>query len=193
MVETAGSSSRTYTSANLPPSAPLATNWLDSAVSHYIHNFVITSDRGLPGLHDNIPRLYSAFPDRVYFRNAVQAVALAHLARVNQMGSNYLRSAEKLHANAVRLFRLALNDNTEARSATALMATELLWQYDVSISQPEFTTISQSSSIYGPLLVTHFRLLTAAARIGYCQGAYRKSTPKRPSPNTSITAATRHK
>jgi hypothetical protein len=124
-------SGRTYTSTTLPPSAPLATDWLQHAINHYVHNFVIRPDCGLPGLYDDVPQLYTSFPNTMYLQRAVQAVALTHLAHVNQMGSAHLLRAQRLHGDAIQCLRVALNDDAEARSATALMTAELLWQYDV--------------------------------------------------------------
>jgi hypothetical protein len=51
---------------------------------------------------------------------------------VNRMGPEHLRRAQRLHGEAIRGLRIALSDETEARSSMALMTTELLWQYDVS-------------------------------------------------------------
>jgi hypothetical protein len=134
VVETAGCSGRTYTSTTPQPSAPLATDWPQNAVNHYVSNFVVSPKFGLPGLHDDLPRLYSLSPKKVYLQSALQAVALAHLAHVNRMSSELILKAQRLHSNAIMLLRTALNDDVEPRSATALITTEMLWQYDVRIS-----------------------------------------------------------
>jgi hypothetical protein len=142
-------SGRMFTSTTPQPTAPLATDWLQNAVNHYVQNFVITPDCGLPGLHDNLPHLYTLSPDKVYLQSALQAVALAHLSRVNRMGSEYFFKAQRLHSNAVVHFRNALNDDVEARSATALMTTELLWQYDVRNSHTDTVPVVEPSVTTG--------------------------------------------
>lgn len=132
IVETAdGNCERSYTSTAIQPCAPLATDWLQNAVNHYVFNFVITPDCGLPGLQNDMPQLYTAFPNTMYFQHALQAVALLNLARINQMDREYLMKARVLHHKAIQGLRVALSDGIEARSATVLMTTELLWQYDV--------------------------------------------------------------
>jgi hypothetical protein len=125
---------RIYSSTALQPAAPLATDWIQNATNYYVHGFVINPEieRRMPGLQNHIPELFNSFPDKTYFQTAFQAVALAHLARVNQMNPEHHHKARTLHQKAVREFRVALDDLVEARSATALMTTELLWQYDVS-------------------------------------------------------------
>lgn len=125
-------SQKIYTSASPQPSAPLPTDWLENAVSHYVQNFVLKAENGLPGMYLDIPQLYTLSPEKGYLQSAFQAVALGHIARVNRMGPEHLRRAQRLHGEAIRGLRTALNDEIESRSAMALMTTELLWQYDVS-------------------------------------------------------------
>lgn len=91
-------------------------------------------------MHDNFPRLYSRFTDTTYFRHAFEAVSLALLARATHMSTAYSLQAQSLYGKAVRQLRLALNNDAACSSATALMSTELLTQYDVrEISNDHYT------------------------------------------------------
>ena len=121
-------SGRYITSA--PTKAP-PTDWMINAVNHYAFKFVLGPIARAPGIHDSLPRLYMQSASVAYFQSAFQAVALALLARATQMSNTYSVRAEKLYGKAIRGLRVALNDETESVSATALMATELLSQYDV--------------------------------------------------------------
>ena len=127
-------SSRTFSSSSPPViAAPLATDWVQNAVSHYFHHFVVDPIDGLPGIHENIPRLYAMHPNKTYLQCAVQAAAMANLARVNDMGPDGLLSALRLHGEAISGLRVALDDDAERGSAAVLMTTDLLWQYDVRL------------------------------------------------------------
>lgn len=84
-------------------------------------------------MYNEVPQLCTSSSDKCYLQSAFQAAALGHIARVNRMGPEHLQRAQLLHGEAIRGLRTALYDETEARSATALMTTELLWQYDVSM------------------------------------------------------------
>lgn len=162
VVETGGGRQRMFTSTTVQPSAPLATDWIQNAVNHYVHNFVIKPEGGLPGMHNVIPQLYSSCQSRSYLQSAIQAVALGHLARVNRMSSQYLRKAQVLHNDAVQSLRVALDDVTEACSATAMMTTELLWQYDVRYASLYFC---RSHLSHVPLLML---IAPLAASTGNC-------------------------
>lgn len=122
---------RTFTSSSPLLLVKPETDWVQNAVSHYFRHFVVDPADGLPGIHDQVPWLYSHYPDRVYLQSAVQAVAVASLARVKRMGSSHLLKAQQLYGEAVRGLRFALGDAIESRSASALVTTELLSQYDV--------------------------------------------------------------
>lgn len=125
-------SRKIYSSATPQPGASLPTDWLENAVNHYIQNFVLKAEHGLPGMHNEVPKLYTSSPANGYLQSAFQAVALGHIARVNRMGPEHLRRAQQLHGEAIRGLRAALSDEAEACSSRALMTTELLWQYEVS-------------------------------------------------------------
>ncbi|KAH7396732.1 hypothetical protein DE146DRAFT_48063 [Phaeosphaeria sp. MPI-PUGE-AT-0046c] len=149
-------SQKIYTSASPQPSAPLATDWLVNAVNHYVQNFVLQAENGLPGMYNEVPRLCTLSPGKEYLQSAFQAVALCHIARVNRMGPEHLRKAQRLHGEAIRGLRTALNDEAEARSATALMTTELLWQYDLILGVANSSTGSPHQQ--GMLRILQIRL-----------------------------------
>jgi hypothetical protein len=83
-------------------------------------------------------------PEAGYFQHALRAVAQAHLVRVNQLSQEHILEARTSHHTAIRDLRVALNDITEARSATALITTELLWQYDVRFSTTRWISMARN-------------------------------------------------
>jgi hypothetical protein len=132
VVDTGGSKHFTWNAQ--PTSITPRTDWTDNAVNHYVHQFVLLPGGGLPGIHDNVPAMYSYDGQKPYLQSAIQAVALANLARVKNMGLPYLVEAQRLYGQAIQGLRLALSDTTEGISPAALMTTEVLWQYDVRCS-----------------------------------------------------------
>ena len=127
-------SAKTFLSSSPPAiAAPLATDWVQNAVSHYFHHFVLDPVGDLAGLHEDVPRLYAMYPNKTYLQCAVQATAMANLARVNGMDPDGLLRALRLRGEAMHGLRVALDDDAERGSATVLMTTDLLLQYDVRL------------------------------------------------------------
>lgn len=108
------------------------TDWTSNAINHYVHHFVVPSVDGIPGLHNHIPMMYARYPDKGYLQNAVKAVAMANLARVNRMNQAQFLEAQKWYCESIRGLRIALCDAAEINSAATLMMAEVLSQYDVS-------------------------------------------------------------
>jgi hypothetical protein len=128
-----GTGAKVVSTTALPqPKVPrLTTSWMQNAINHFMHHFVLRSENGLSGIHDSLPTLYIQNPGTTYLCSIVQAIAMANYARVNQMGPEYLSWARRLYGGAVQALRTALDDNAERASAVALMTTELLSEYDV--------------------------------------------------------------
>lgn len=119
--------------ANDPNAAQmLSTDWVENSVSHFVYHFVLEHENGLPGLHYSLPDLRTRFSETKYLQDAIRAVALAHLVRVNKMSQTYTRKSWAFYGNAVSGLRIALDDPSERTSAPALMTTELLSEFDVS-------------------------------------------------------------
>lgn len=130
------------TTALPSPQGPrLSTSWMQNAINHFMHHFVLQSADGLSGIHDGLPTLYMQDPGTTCLYSTVQAIAMANYARVNNMGPEYLSWARRLYGGAVHALRTALDDITERASATTLMTTELLSEYDVRV----FTSIQQQT------------------------------------------------
>jgi hypothetical protein len=122
------------TTALPQPGQPLTTDWMQNAVSHYMHHFVLSPENGLAGMHDSLPALCMQYPGTTYLHSAIRAVSMANFARLNKMNPEYLSWAYRSYLEAVQSLRIALNDMTERTSATALMTTEILSEYDVGSS-----------------------------------------------------------
>ncbi|CAM1510982.1 Fc.00g084950.m01.CDS01 [Cosmosporella sp. VM-42] len=112
-----------------------STDWLQCAVSHFFHNFVLLSNNGFPGYFEFLPRLYGADPAPLYLRYTVEAIAMAHLARTKHMGDSYLRKARGAYGSALHRLGLALSDGSEATSPSGLATVGLLWKYDIIMGE----------------------------------------------------------
>lgn len=88
-------------------------------------------------MREYIPQLYTLHPEKAFLRDAVQAISLANLARVNCMGHKHLQEAQQLYGRAIRHLRVALDHDAERCSAASLAATEMLWEYDVCLFLPQ--------------------------------------------------------
>jgi hypothetical protein len=109
----------------------MPTDWLQCAVSYYFHNYVLTRTNGFPGHYDFLPRLYGLNAEAGYFRNSVEAVALASFAQVKKMSPIYFRRSRQSYGLALTQLGFVLNNATEAYSPASLAAVALLWMYDV--------------------------------------------------------------
>ena len=133
---TGGPTRRSSMPVPQPSKIPLSTDWVKNAVNHFVHHFVLVSADDVPGFHETLPGLYLQHADSTtYFQKAVQAVAMAHLARVSKMGPRYIYRAHQWYGEAIKALRIALDDHAERTSATALMTAEMLTEYDVSQSK----------------------------------------------------------
>jgi hypothetical protein len=179
-----------YTPAAPQPSTALATDWIQNAVNHYIHNFVIKPASGLPGFHAEVPHLYTYSADKTYLQSALQAVALTHLARMNRMGTDHLRRAQRLHGDAIQRLRTALSDDTEALSDSALVTTELLWQYDVCIEHQK-SLIWLDQAKVGSKTQTIGLIFCNAGHHWYSSVSNRKPASRGNAPNSSPATTTR--
>jgi hypothetical protein len=113
----------------------MSTDWLQCAVSYLFRNYVLAPTNGFPGYYPFLPRLYEANPEAGYFRNSVEAIALATFARVKNMNPSYVRRSRQSYGLAVGQLRSALNNASEAYSSAPLAAVVLLWKYDVCREQ----------------------------------------------------------
>jgi hypothetical protein len=112
--------------------ASISTVWFQSAVSYFFHNYVLTPTNGFPGYYHFLPRLYETNPEAGYFRNSVEAIALATFARSKNMSPFYFRRSRQSYGLAVSQLRTALNNASETYSSATLAAVVLLWKFDVS-------------------------------------------------------------
>jgi hypothetical protein len=115
--------------------APMSTDWLQCAVSYFFRNYVLAPTNDFPGYYPFLPRLYEANPEAGYFRNSVEAIALATFARVKNMNPSYLRRSRQSYGLAVSQLRSVLNNASEAYSSAPLATVVLLWKYDVCNEQ----------------------------------------------------------
>ena len=128
-----GSASQSQDETLTLPNSP-SIDWVQCAVSHFFHNFVLLSNNGFPGYFEFLPRLYGADPASPCLRHTVEAIAIASLANVKHMGESHLRKARRSYGSALQQLGLALNDSNKASSPAVLATVGLLWKYDVSFN-----------------------------------------------------------
>lgn len=113
----------------------MSTDWFQCAISYFFRNYVLAPSNDFPGYYPFLPRLYEANPEAGYFRNSVEAVALAAFARVKNMNPFYFRRSRQSYGLAVSQLRSVLNHASEAYSSAPLATVVLLWKYDVCSEQ----------------------------------------------------------
>jgi len=122
------------TSSNSLP-ASMSTDWFQCAVSYFFRNYVLAPTNGFPGYYPFLPQLYESNPKAGYFRNSVEAIALATFARVKDMSPSYFSRSRQSYGLAVSQLRSVLNNPSEAYSSAPVAAVVLLWKYDVCSEQ----------------------------------------------------------
>ncbi|KAJ5293422.1 uncharacterized protein N7443_009375 [Penicillium atrosanguineum] len=120
----------------------MPTDWLQCAVSFYIHNYVLARADGFPGYYDFLPRLYGSNAEAGYFRNSVEAVAQASYAQVKKMSPIYFHRSRQSYGLALTQLGFVLNNAAEAYSPATLAAVALLWMYDVIVGEDKLESRS---------------------------------------------------
>ena len=124
---------RLFASANSSLNPPPSPDWVDVAVSHYMHAFVVKSRDGIGGIYESMPLIYAQSSHPPCIRPALQAVATINLARVKCMTGERWYRARRLYGDALHGLRLTLGNAGEAHSKTTLLTTVLLSEFDVRL------------------------------------------------------------
>jgi hypothetical protein len=112
----------------------MSTDWLQVAIIHFFHNFVVPSDGPFPGFMEMLPRLFGMNPNSSYLNRSVEAISMAVLAKAKHMGSEYINIARTAYGLALQSLGSSLQQEKDSPSAAALATVDVLWRYDVRIS-----------------------------------------------------------
>ncbi|KFY65458.1 hypothetical protein V497_01392 [Pseudogymnoascus sp. VKM F-4516 (FW-969)] len=138
----------------------MSTDWFQCAVSYFFRNYVLAPKNGFPGYYPFLPQLYESNPEAGYFRNSVEAIALATFARVKDMTPSYFSRSRQSYGLAVSQLRSVLNNASEAYSSAPVAAVVLLWKYDVIIGEDKLEYGSPHR--HGMQAILHARLASEA-------------------------------
>lgn len=117
----------------------MSTDWLQVAIVHFFHNFVIPSDGLFPGFMELLPRLFGMNPGSSYFNRSVEAISMATLAKTKHMDNGYINMARTAYGLALHSLGSSLQQEKDSPSAAALATVDILWRYDVRMSNFPFT------------------------------------------------------
>jgi hypothetical protein len=108
-------------------------NWEQQAVAYFFHNYVLEDNYSGGGYLNFLPRLYESAPIKSHLRESTKAVSMACLANISSVHHLTLES-QKSYGEALRLVRLALTNETEAKSDQVLTTLILLQKFEVGVN-----------------------------------------------------------
>ncbi|KAL6892165.1 hypothetical protein GGI43DRAFT_387038 [Trichoderma evansii] len=137
----------------------MSTDWLEAAIVHFFHNFVVASDGPFPGFMELLPRLFGMNPDSSYLNRSVEAISMASLAKAKHMGNEYISRARTAYGLALKSLSSSLQQEKESPSAAILATVDILWKYDLIMGEDGLT--SRSPHRHGQLEFLKTRLSKA--------------------------------
>lgn len=117
----------------------MSTDWLQVAIVHFFHNFVIPSDGLFPGFMEFLPRLFGMNPGSSYFNRSVEAISMATLAKTKHMDNGYINMARTAYGLALHSLGSSLQQEKDSPSAAVLATVDILWRYDVRMPDSRFS------------------------------------------------------
>ncbi|EHK46022.1 hypothetical protein TRIATDRAFT_88599 [Trichoderma atroviride IMI 206040] len=120
----------------------MSTDWLQVAIVHFFHNFVIPSDGLFPGFMELLPRLFGMNPDSPYFNRSVEAISMATLAKTKHMDNEYINMARTAYGLALQSLGSSLQHEKDSPSAAVLATVDILWKYDMIMGEDNLTSKS---------------------------------------------------
>jgi len=122
---------------------PMVTNWHDVAVPRFFDDYIWPSHLVPGGSLNFVPEILDKYPQAVFVKSAMQAVALISLA--NQTHQPYLaRDAEYFFLNAIAGVAKALEDVETAKSDAVMASTFLFSVYGVRVHPIQKPTLTST-------------------------------------------------